>query len=81
MPDTNTPWTLEGLYQIEPELASIAKKAIAHKGLQYERKRAAYVAAKDEAWELVGWEARNPQLRNSGAWDCFFRYILDELNI
>ena len=44
-------------------------------------RRAVYVEAKDAAWELVGWYARDPRLRSQGAWDCLFRYILDELNI
>ena len=41
----------------------------------------AYEAAKKAAWKLVGWYARDPRLRNSGAWDCYSRYILGKLKI
>lgn len=74
-------WTLDKLYQVEPELKEIAARAVAQRRRRYPAKRVAYVKAKDTAWELVGWYARDPRLRNQGAWDCFFDYILDELNI
>lgn len=76
------PWTLEMLYTVEPKLATIAAKAVAQRRRrQYQARRDAYVKAKQEAWELIGWYARDPRLRSQGAWDCLFRYILDELNI
>ena len=75
------PWALGMLYQVEPELEVIAARAVAQRGKRYPARRAVYIEAKDAAWELVGWYARDPRLRSQGAWDCLFRYILDELNI
>ena len=75
------PWTLDKLYQVEPELESIAHQAMKQKRRRYPERRTAYVEAKDAVWALVGWYARDPRLRNKGAWDCLFRYILNELNI
>lgn len=75
------PWTLDKLYQVEPELKVITARAVAQKRRRWPARRAAYVQAKSAAWKLVGWYARDPRLRNCAAWDCLFRYILDELNI
>lgn len=76
------PWTLDKLYQVESELKEIAARAAAQRRRrQYQARWSAYVTAKHEAWQLVGWYARDPRLRSSGAWDCLFRYILDQLNI
>ncbi len=75
------PWSLDLLYQVEPELKKVMQRAVSQKQRRYKAKRAAYVAAKDEAWELVGWYARDPRLRSMEAWDCFFSRILHELNI
>lgn len=70
------------LYTVEPELAAIAARAVAkRRRRQYQARREAYVTAKHEAWQLVGWYARDPRLRSQGAWDCLFRHILDELRI
>lgn len=76
------PWTLDKLYQVEPGLATIAAQTVAQRWKrQYQARRTAYVQSKREAWELIGWYARDPRLRSSGAWDCYFRYILGELRI
>jgi len=75
------PWRMDMLYEIEPKLKKLAEEAISNKGKRYEQKRAAYVKARNAAWELVGWGARDPRLRSSGAYDCFVEYILTELNI
>lgn len=75
------PWTLDKLYQVEPELEAIAAQAVAQKRHRWLARRAAYVQAKSAAWDLVGWYARDPRLRSMGAWDCLFRYILDELKL
>ena len=75
------PWTLAMLYQVEPELEAVAAKAVAQKRRRFRAKLDAYEAAKNAAYELVGWYARDPRLRSIGAWDCFFDYILDQLNI
>lgn len=82
-PDTSyfLPWTLDILYQVELELKEVAAAAVAQKRLNLYAKIAAYKAAKKSAYGLLGWSARDPRLRSSEAWDCFFRYILDQLNI
>ena len=83
-PDTSymLPWSLDMLYEIEPQLKALADEAISCKRKRkYQVKRDAYVKARNESWELVGWGARDPRLRSSGAYDCFIRHILDELNI
>lgn len=74
-------WTLEMFYAVEPELETIAAQAVAQKRRRFEEKHFAYAAAKKAAWKLVGWDARDPRLRSSKAWDCYFRYILEELKI
>lgn len=73
--------TLQMLYATEPELEAIAKQAAAQKQRPVDDKYRAYVVAKRAAWELVGWSARDPRLRSSEAWDCYFRYILEELKL
>ena len=72
---------LKMLYQVEPELKEIAARTVAQKRRRFYARIAAYEAAKKDAWNLLGWSARDPRLRSSKAWDCFFRYILDQLNI
>ena len=75
------PWQLDMLYEIEPELENVAKRATWRKHRQFANKLEAYSIAKHEADFLVGWFARDPRLRSQGAWDCFFDYILDELGM
>lgn len=66
------PWTLDKLHQVEPALAEITARAVAQRRRRYPARLAAYTKAKHEAWELVGWYARDPRLRSQGAWDCLF---------
>lgn len=82
-PDTSSvkPWALDMLCQVEPELEAIAAKAVGHNRRRCQARLDAYTKAKHEALKLVGWYARDPRLRSTGAWDCFFRYILNELRI
>lgn len=82
-PDTSyfLPFRLDMLYQVEPELREIAARAVAQKRRRFQAKHEAYAKAKEEAMELVGWYARDPRLRSTEAWDCFFDYVLDQLNI
>lgn len=75
------PWSLEMVYGVEPKLEQIARKAARQKRRGFCRRLDAYVTAKHEAEELVGWFARDPRLRSSGAWDCFFNYVLEELKL
>ena len=69
------------LYEIEPQLKEIADRTVANKRRRFSAKIDAYTNAKNDAYKLVGWSARDPRLRSTGAWDCFFDYILNELNI
>lgn len=82
-PDTShfLPWALDMLYQVEPELQEIAARTVSQKRRRGDARYDDYTAAKDAAWNLLGWYARDPRLRSEGAWDCFFDYILDQLNI
>ncbi len=75
------PWKLDILYQVEPELRQIADKALAHKRQGFYKRIDAYTTAKNEAENLVGWFARDPRLRSSGAWDCFFHHVREELKL
>lgn len=82
-PDTSylLPWTLDMLYQVEPELKEVAVRTVDQKRRRFCARIAAYEAAKKDAWRLLGWAARDHRLRSAAAWDCFFRYILDQLKI
>ena len=75
------PWRLWMLYQIEPGLIDIALKALSKKRRSVSVRLEAYGEAKEAADMLLGWGARDPRLRSCAAWDCFFNYICDELNI
>lgn len=75
------PWNLEMLYEIEPTLKEIAARAAANKRRRFYARIEAYEQAKNSAWALVGWGARDPRLRSSGAWDCFFNYVLRILRL
>lgn len=75
------PWRRYMLYEIEPTLQDIAKRALSQKGRPFYARLNAYTEAKHSAEYLLGWYARDPRLRSSGAWDCYFRYILRELDL
>lgn len=75
------PWSLDKLYELEPELRDIAVRTVEQRRKRFYDRIDAYVAAKHAAEKLVGWFARDPRLRSSGAWDCYFRPILEELRI
>lgn len=74
------PWSVDMLYQIEPELKAIYSKATSKKGHPFQVRLTAYISAKGEAGRLLGFGARDPRLRCSGAWDVFFDKIIDALN-
>lgn len=82
-PDTSyfKPWALEMLYQVEPELEAIAARTVSQKRRRIYNRLDAYTAAKAAADTLLGWGARDPRLRSTRAWDCFFDYIVNELRI
>lgn len=75
------PWSLGMLYGVEPGLEEVARRASRQKRRGFLRRLDAYVAAKHEAEKLVGWFARDPRLRSSKAWDCFFNHVLEELRL
>ena len=75
------PWTLEMIYEVEPELKAIAERFLVSRRCRFEKRYKAYCDIKDAAYPLLGWEAQDPRLRHRAAWDCYFKYILDELQI
>lgn len=74
-------WTLEMLYEVEPELEVIAEQAESQKRRGWYNRLSAYTAAKKAAWALVGWYARDPRLRSHESWDCYFNHILGVLRL
>lgn len=75
------PWTLDMIYEIEPKLREIADAAVAQKRRRFYDRVDAYTEAKGKSCELIGWYSRDPRLRVAEAWDCFFNYILNELQL
>ncbi len=75
------PWTLAMIYEVEPELKTIAERFLVSRRCRFEKRHKAYSDIKDAAYPLLGWVARDPRLRHHAAWDCYFKYILDELQI
>lgn len=76
------PWSVEMLYEVEPRLKDLADEALTAKTKRkYDVRHAAYVKARNESYELVGFGARDPRLRSSGAYDCFTEYILEGLRL
>lgn len=75
------PWSMEMIYEIEPELKSIVQYAIAQKHRHIAARYSAYSAAKLNSNKLIGWGARDPRLRSSEAYDAYLGYILGELKI
>jgi len=73
--------SLDTIYEAEPELRAIAESATRYRRRGRGVRLSAYEDAKREARPLVGWYARNPRLKNSAAWDCFFRHIIRALRI
>lgn len=75
------PWRLDMLYEIEPKLRKIADGLGLHKRKRFYNRIAVYERVKNDVWELVGWGARDPRLRSSGAWNCYFNFVLRELRL
>ena len=73
--------TLAEILAIEPNLKIVADNTLLHRRRRFSGRIDAYERAKDVAWELVGWDAKDPRLRTSAAWDCFFDYILEGLRL
>lgn len=75
------PWSLEMIYEVEPALKKVADYATKQRESEYYDKLAAYSKIKRASYKLVGWYARDPRLRNNGAWDCYIDHIISQLNI
>ncbi len=82
-PDTSyfIPWRLKMVYEVEPELKRIADKAYISGNEEFYERLDIYAGIKHDAESLVGWFARDPRLRSSGAWDCFFHHVLEGLKL
>ena len=75
------PWCLDMIYEIEPGLKRVANRTTAHKRRGFYERLAAYAEAKAAADRLLGWGARDPRRRSSGAWNCYFNFVLRELRL
>lgn len=75
------PWCLDMIYEIEPGLKRVVNRAAAHKRRGFYKRLDAYAEAKAATDRLLGWGARDPRLRSSGAWDCFFDHVLEVLRL
>lgn len=75
------PWTLNMIYQVEPSLKEFSENALKSKRRNFQKRLNAYIELKCKSGLLIGWDARDPRLRSSDAWDFFFDYIIDELNL
>ena len=73
--------SLVEIFAIEPNLKTVADNAFLHRRRRFSGRIGAYERVKDAARELVGWNAKDPRLRTSAAWDCFFDYILEGLRL
>lgn len=74
-------WCLDMIYEIEPGLKRVANRATAHKRRGFYERLAAYAEAKAAADRLLGWGAQDSRLRSSGAWNCYFNFVLRELRL
>jgi hypothetical protein len=71
--------TYEQIVEIEPGIKTIIE-GIKPKTEAYFRYRQ-YESLKAELWPLVGWGARNEDLRNQQAWDIIAQIVIDKLGI
>lgn len=69
------------LCKIEPALLRILNHAELSKRKGATRRQEAYEAAKESAWPLVGWGAKNPDLRNEEAWEGFVKKVSHVLRL
>lgn len=72
---------LEYLYQNEPALKSVMDEARAQRRGTIGQRYAAYDNAKEAVFRLVGYGARNENLRNHRAWECFVISLAEGLNL
>ena len=70
-------WELWMIFEVEPKLKTIGEEALQRFEGAPDQREQAYYWAKDDFSLLVGWEARDPRLRSSGAYDCYTGWILN----
>ncbi len=82
-PDTSyfIPWNIEMIYQVEPSLKEIVLKCKEYRKKPVSKRYDFYSDVKEETYKLVGWGARDPRLRSTGAYDYFIDRVIDELHI
>lgn len=73
-------WTEAELFKEEPALQSIIENAKLYRKRRVRDRIWQYEAAKRTASGLVGWGAKDPKLRCSGAWQCFLRCLMNALD-
>lgn len=79
------PWSLAMIYAVEPSLETIRRRAFDQALLGTHKRRAvkknavnnAFVEARNSSDKLIGWNARDPRLRSSEAYE-FYIYGLKE---
>lgn len=74
-------WSLDMIYEIEPSLKDIAAQATAYSTADFYKKLDIYTQTKNKVYKLIGWGARDPRLRQTDAWDCYFNYIVEGLRL
>lgn len=72
---------LDYLYREEPGLKTVMDKALTQSRGNIRRRYDAYDNAKQSAWALVGYGARNENLRNHRAYETFIIALAEGLNL
>jgi len=72
---------LEYLYRNEPMLKNVMNEALSKRRSNLGQRYAAYGNAKEAAFRLVGYGARNENLRNHRAWERFVISLAEGLNL
>lgn len=72
---------LEYLYRNEPALKGIVDRALTQRRSNIAQRYAAYDSAKSEAYRLVGYAAKNEDLRNHKAYEIFVISLAEGLNL
>ena len=73
------PFTLDMIYQCEPELKTIMQGLKGKKHQNENARRQIYSNIKKQIDKLIGDNAADPRLRSSEAWDCYTDTVLHEL--
>lgn len=76
-----TPWNIGMLYEVEPGIRLIIEDCKNERRKEFCYKCKIYSKAKMDSYKLVGWMARDPRLRSTGAYDCFIKALVDALDL